>query len=181
MLSCCKTALDQGRFTWRHDNILKYIVDCIDTTKYKVHSDIDGYETANGGTIPINMTVTNLKPDIVIIDEKKKTVNIVELTVPFEHNIKVRNIYKTNKYAHFLSDISSHTPTLTAFEVGCRGYLTKENTDRLKSIHKYCDKNITQKRFLENISALAITGSYYIFIARKQPTWSPPGFLTPPL
>jgi hypothetical protein len=179
-LSGCKVALDQKRYTYRHDNIIKYIVDCIDKNKFKVHSDIDGHTTQNGGTIPAHMTVTDLKPDITITDEAKKTVHIVELTVPFESNIKVRNTEKTNKYSHFITDITSHNVFLTAFEVGARGFLSTENTNRLKEIHKhYCLKTVNQSKFLHNISALAITGSYYIYTARKQPTWSTPGFLSP--
>ncbi len=126
-LSNCKIALDQGRYTFRHDNIIRYIVDCLDKARFKVHSDIEGHQTVNGGTIPSEMTVTQLKPDITITDNHKKTVHIVELTVPFEGNIKQRNIDKSNKYAHFLTDIKSHKVTLTAFEVGVRGYLTPEN------------------------------------------------------
>ena len=60
----------------------------IDKTKFKVYSDLDGYQTPNGGTIPASMTVTELKPDIVIVDKEDKNVNIVELTVPFEHKAK---------------------------------------------------------------------------------------------
>ena len=46
-LNGCKVALDQGRYTWRHDNIFKYIVDSIDS-KYTVNSDIEGHMTGTG-------------------------------------------------------------------------------------------------------------------------------------
>ena len=46
------------------------------------------------------MTVTQLKPDLVIVNEKEKTVDIFELTVPFKGNIKARNTYKSNKCAN---------------------------------------------------------------------------------
>ena len=115
----------------------------------------------------------------MILDNVKKSVHIVELTVPFEGNIKERNTYKHNKYAHFLTDIKSHTIKLTPVEVGVRGYLTQENTKQLSTLHKlYCKKDVTTKTFLSNISALAITGSYYIYTARKQPTWSSPNLLS---
>ena len=60
---------------------LNYIVSKIDTSKYSVFSDISGYQATNGGTIPVTMTVTQLKPDLVIVNEKEKTVDIFELTV----------------------------------------------------------------------------------------------------
>ena len=56
-LSACQVALDQGRYMWRHDNVIKYIVDS--KTKFTVHSDLSGYTTPNGGTIPTILTVTN--------------------------------------------------------------------------------------------------------------------------
>ena len=51
-LNGCKLALDQGRYTWRHNNIIIYIVKNVDTSKCKVHSDIAGYQTSNGGSLP---------------------------------------------------------------------------------------------------------------------------------
>ena len=105
--------------------------------------------------------------------------HIVELTVPFEGNIRQRNTDKTNKYSHFLTDITTHQVTLTAFEVGVRGFLSPDNMKRLKLIYSYCDKNVKFHIFCKNISALAITGSYYIYTARKQPTWGSPNYISP--
>ena len=105
----------------------------------------------------------------------------MELSVPFEDNIKRRHLYKANKYAHFVQDIPTHNTVITAFEVGVRGFMTEDNTKRLKDIHKYMKKTIKQKTLINNCSALAIQGSFYIFTARKEPTWSNPGFLTPHL
>ena len=177
-LNGCKVMLDQGRYTYRHDSILNFIVSKIDSQLYKVYCDIQGHQTTNGGTIPATMTVTALKPDIVIVNEKTKTVEIFELTVPFETNIKSRNKFKANKYAHFATDISTYKAIITAFEVGSRGYLTKENEQRLKKICSFCVKGTRPKYFLESISKLAITSSYIIYTTRKQPTWSTPGFMT---
>ena len=62
-----------------------------------------------------------------------------------------------------------------------RGFLTSDNLKRLKYIYTFTSKNMSQKKFIENFSALAIMGSFYLFTARKEPTWSNPGYLTPPL
>ena len=63
----------------------------MDKTKLRVYADIPGHQTSAGGTIPPALLITAEKPDIVIIDERKKVVNIFELTVPYEHNIELRN------------------------------------------------------------------------------------------
>ena len=117
-LSSCKVSLDQKRYTWRHDNLIRYIVESVDTDRYTVFSDIPGFQTPNGGSIPATMVVTTLKPDVVIVDEKLKEVKLFELTVNWESNSVKNNTYKNDKYAHLLSDITTHKPSLTAYEVG---------------------------------------------------------------
>ena len=69
---------------------------------------------------------------------------------------------------------------VTAFEVGARGVVTKDNSDRLKALHKFCQKKIKYKQFLQNILALAVNASYYLWICRKDPVWSDPPLLTTP-
>ena len=70
------------------------------------------------------------------------------------------------------TDIKEYEPSIICFEVGVRGYLTTDNLNRIKHIHSLCKKNIKYKTFIKNISALTINSSYYIFTARKNPTWS---------
>ena len=62
-LNCCRVMLNTDRYTWRHNNIVNFIVSNIDS-KYKVYSDLPGWEAPGGGTIPPALCVTNLKPDI---------------------------------------------------------------------------------------------------------------------
>ena len=180
ILNNCPVYLEQGRYTWRHDNVINYILNCLDNTKFEFYSDLDGRTTATGGTIPVTVCITPLKPDITIIDKKTKTFNIFELTCPMEPNIKKRNSDKFAKYSHFLTDISCYTPTLTCFEIGSRGYVSPDNQTRLKTIHSFCKPGIKLKKFKENISALSLYSSYAIFVNRKETQWMNPGFLEPP-
>ena len=121
-----------------------------------------------------------MKPDIVIIDEQSN-LDIWELTVPFESNIPARHVLKENKYAFMITDIKTHKTSVTAYEVGSRGYITKENYERLKTFHgKYCKKNIKLKTFINNISAITINTSYLIYICRKEPVWPSIGYFKPP-
>ena len=134
--------------------------------------------TSNGGTIPPSMAVTSLKADIVIVDELKKIVNIFELTVPFEGNIKASNMLKSNKHAHFVTDVKSHKATVTAFKVGSRGYITEDNEKSLRKLFTFCDKKMTTKKFIENISKLSITNSYLVFTSRKKVICSSQGLMS---
>ena len=180
VLNGCPVSLEQGRFTWRHDNIINYILGCLDETKFDVFTDLAGSTTDNGGTIPVTICITTLRPDITVLDKKNKTFNIFELTCPLEPNIQKRHIEKTNKYSHFLTDITCLTPAVTCFEVGSRGYISPENQSRLKSIHAFCKPSIKLKKFKENISALSIYSSYAIFNSRKEAQWTNPGYLNTP-
>ena len=121
---------DQSRYTFCYNNIIKYITNSINTEKYTIYSDLPGCQTKDGGTIPSHLTITPLRPDRVIMDQN--TVNIFELTVPFETNLPKRHRQKMDNYSHFLTDIVKLTPKLGAFEVEPRGIITRENKDKLK-------------------------------------------------
>ena len=66
--------------------------------KYTCYIDLEGSQTSAGGTIPPNLVVTTLKPDVVIIDKSNKTATIFELTIPSEHRIKTAHELKFQKY-----------------------------------------------------------------------------------
>ena len=84
ILNGCKVSLNQQRYTWRHDNILKYICENVDSEKYQLNADIDGYSLPGGGTISPDLCVTPEQPDIVIHNRLTNKLCIFELTVPFE-------------------------------------------------------------------------------------------------
>ena len=125
-----------------------------------------------GGTLPPDVAVTNLKPDIVIVDRRNRKVAIFELTCPAEHRIAAAHTLKAHKYSHFESDQTHNTVTVAPFEIGSHtGYVSKDNKTRLASLHKFCKKSIKLKKFVNNISAITILGSYYIFNCRSQVLW----------
>ena len=106
VLSACPVSLNQKRFTWRHDGIVSYIASCVDTQKYTFYADIPGLQTNAGGTIPPEILVTTIRPDLVIIDRRKKIFSAFELTVPYEHNESIRHTEKQNRYASMQTDIT---------------------------------------------------------------------------
>ena len=76
------------------------------------------------------------------------------------------------KYQHFSKDIKSHEVTVIPFEIGSNtGYVNRDNRIRLHTLHKFCWKDIKLKKFIENISAIAVLGSYLIFNHINQETW----------
>ena len=180
LLSSCKMSLD--RYTFRHDGIVQYIAQCLDKSRFEVYVDLPGHQTPEGRTIPTSACLTPDRPDVVIIDRRSNDIFIFELTVCFDRDESFTNAHtrKENKYSYFLTDITELTPHVCAFEVGARGFVTKANNERLKSLHKFCKKNIKFKQFVQNISALAVNASYYVFICRKDPVWCDPPLLSAP-
>ena len=143
--------------------------------KFTVDSDLPGHTAPGGGSIPPELCVTALKPDIVIIDREKKTIHLYELTCPGEAYIKARHLEESNKYAHFQTDITEYKCLLKCFEVSSKGFLTSENHLTQNTLHRHIKPGITQSQFKNNISALSVTASHHIFLCRNDPT-----FLVPP-
>ncbi len=67
ILNGCTTSLNQGRYTFRHNTIISYLVKFLKENvdeAIQVYSDISGC-TVNGGTIPPQIVPTAEKPDSV--------------------------------------------------------------------------------------------------------------------
>ena len=180
ILNACKVSLDTGRYTWRHNCIVNYIVNSCDE-KFTVYSDLPGHTAPGGGSIPPELCVTVQKPDIVIIDKHKKSIHLFELTCPLEEHIDTRHMEKSNKYAHFVTDIAQYQCTVNAFEVSSKGFISSRNHGTLATLHSFMKPTVKLTHFKKNISALSLTASHQIFICRNDPTFMEPPFLLPPL
>ena len=181
ILNGCRRSLEQGRYTWRHDSLLNYISNCLDRKNFTCFVDIQGHQTQAGGTVPPNITITTLKPDIVIVDSKKKTVSIFELTVPGEARISEAHRLKYEKYQHFQHDINSYKVAIIPFEIGSHtGYISRDNMKSLNMLHKFCHKDIKLKHFMKNISSITVLASYYIFNCRNESDWGNASYVLSP-
>ena len=178
ILNCCKIMLDTDRYTWRHNNLVNFIVKNVDK-RFTVYSDLPGMEAPGGGTIPPALCVTNLKPDIVIVDTHKKSLHIYELTMPMMTNIDTRHDEKTNKYSHFLTDITGYKCTLNCFEVTSTGFVNTRNQKTLHTLHSFMRKDLKRSVFMNNLNMLAWYGSYQIWLSREDPPFTSPSYLIP--
>ena len=104
----------------------------------------------------LNLLITDLNN---YMEEK---MDIFELTVPLEVNIKNANAQKMNKYEHFITDITTRDVTVHPFEVG-----SQSNKAILKKLHKFSKPSVSFKARCENLSSLAVLSSYHIFRKRK--------------
>lgn len=182
VLNCCKNFLDQGRYTWRHNNILNYIIKVSragfsrsDQDPPTIIHDIPGCPGfASGSTIPTECSPTNLIPDLCIFWKELRKLVILELSVPFETNISNAHSFKSNKYAPLISDIQGNDFEVSYFaiEIGSRGFISQENLARLKTFLSFVNKPVPFKLFRDNLSKLAVISSFVIYHAKHENTWN---------
>ena len=169
--------MEQGRYTYRHNNVLREITESIDTNSFQYYSDIQG-KTIGGGTIPPDILVTAEKPDIVIIDPMlaspsgKPFITIIELTCPWEERFEQARDHKTEKYSALTQDIQEkgYGIQFIPLEVGVRGIVNKQNKESIKAISHFTFANKNQ--LTKKLSKQAVTASYYIFLNRNQTDWN---------
>ena len=91
ILNGCPTALSQGRFTYRHDQVLHCLVLGLseilaELNTVHVYADLPGMRASESpqGTIPSSLMVTSYRPDIVIHNVTCNSVALLELTCPLD-------------------------------------------------------------------------------------------------
>ena len=88
----CKSYLDDGRYTWRHNSVLSYLAKSMSSIKNAtLYADLPSFSS------PSLITGDSLRSDLVLV-LNNTTVYLLELTVGFESNIKVNSDRKAAKY-----------------------------------------------------------------------------------
>ena len=97
----CKSYLEDGRYTWRHNSALHFIASSLQCIKHStLYTDLPGFAS------PCIVTGDNLCPDM-LLSIGTDTLYIIELTVGFETNIDLNAERKHNKYLQLTHDLSS--------------------------------------------------------------------------
>ena len=147
----------------------------------RLYSDLPGFLAPGGGSVPPNVLVTNLRPDIFIVNETSREVILFELTCPWDANIDRSHTFKENKYAALVADLSQTYKTYNfSIEISVRGQVSSANKSRLKSfIYRACEepKQIF-KPIVQACSKAALLSSFSVFTARNEPSWENPSLLT---
>jgi hypothetical protein len=116
---------------------------------------------------------SSLRPDICVYSPGRKKVVFVELTSPFEENIRLWKAKKQLKYAGLVDDAKSNgwDASCLTIEVGARGFVSL-NTQSLFRFFGLTPKDSKIAR--KEISKVAIRCSHFIWISRCNPKWSHP-------
>ena len=206
ILGACNVALSQGRFTFRHDSILRELVLAFkdflfqykpnntshhgfinfvkqgskpSKSSKKVHSGILNsasdwklcFDLGDKLVIPAFLTISTLRPDILLFSILTKKVVIIELTSPCEENMAEWHKVKTEKYHTLCSSIRSNgwSVFFFAIEVGARGFCSESVRSCLFQLgfnNKLCKKS------LKSLSSIALKCSFEIWLCRNSKSWT---------
>ena len=169
----CKSYLEDGRYTWRHNSALHFIASTLQCIKNStMYADLPGFLS------PCIITGDHLRPDI-LISTGLATIYIIELTVGFDTNINLNAERKKDKYMQLTRDLSSKyrsvnfinlsISSLGVFGKSCNSFIAMCN-----------DLNIDKQNLnyaLRKLTAIIIRSTYYIFCMRNKP-WTNPDLLT---
>ena len=100
VVAACKSALREGRYTWRHNSILLNLSLIIKSKVKDLYVDLPDYLS------PTMITGEDLRPDMVICDNSGKWY-VLELTCCYETNISKSVSRKEQKYDQLIKDLST--------------------------------------------------------------------------
>ena len=87
-----------------------------------MYSDLSGFRAPHGGVIPPDILVTNLKPDLFIVNLLTNVIVFFELTCPWDSNVQRSHDYKEEKYAPLVADLSRDFKVYNySVEISARG------------------------------------------------------------
>ena len=143
-------ALKARRFNIRHDAVLEIIATTISAhlqPSERMSSDLSEY------LFPQHIAATTLRPDIVLWDDAKKRLFLIELTICFETSFVEAAQRKTSRYADLKqwATEAGYTTSLITLEVGSRGVVCYQGFKQLsrhlgqkalhQSYHIWCLRN----------------------------------------
>ena len=174
IVSSCKTSLDEGRYTWRHNSVLKHLATYISSVRrdFHVYADISGFDN------PSVITGCNDRPDLVISDNNQN-IYVIELTIGFETNMAKNCLRKRERYKDLCNFLRERFNKVTYFNLcmGAIGVLSHE----CKQFYDFLDREVRlsdmQRKFIiRKLIGCCIRTSYYIFCFRNR-QWTCPELL----
>lgn len=193
VLSSCKVALGSGRYTWRHNQVLKVLVEAVELAKGKANDNAgasqEKHTKATGSMLeaakdwvvaadipgmrnyPQVIRQSNCRPDIVLISQATRMAVIIELTVPFETNMSGSHEFKLAKYEALVSELHEENfkSQLFAVEVGARGLVGASMYSLIKRLGL---DGKARTRCMKQLSEVAAKASQWLWVRRKVKVWS---------
>ena len=180
VLSNCPEALQQGRYTWRHDSALRTLVKSIQKhldDNIALYADLPSMRASENpvATIPEDILITSARPDIVLVGVDEVT--LIELTIPHNsmeslYNAKERKSHK-EIYVQALSDLETKglPSRLLTIEIGSLGHWLPDSRRDLMKAAPSLSKQAARK-IMDEAASKVIGASQVIFKARLDKSWN---------
>ena len=161
ILNNCSVAATEGRYTWRHNAVLRYLLAII-LPKMSDHHTV--YADLPDQRSPSDL-FTDILPDITVV--KGSSAHILELTCCYEKNFVKSREYKLTKYSDPSSSSTArlffHVNTL---EVSSLGFVYSTG---LHNFLKGLGLPPLQTDQIRRMGEIALRSSFYIFCCRHKP------------
>ena len=136
----CTVALNEGRFTWRHDSGLLFLATTVKSLAKggtEVFSDLPSLRI-NGTTIPADILVATgegSKPDLVILNRARKAIALLELTCSLPGRASKAHTFKYKKYTQLVINLEAkgYQVFLVPFEVLSPGHVSSQCKESIQN------------------------------------------------
>lgn len=161
VLNNCPVSAQQGRYTWRHNAVLRILATHIQA---HISPESDLFIDIPGLNNPQDL-YTSIIPDITVLRGSRAV--ILELTCCYEKNIEKSRLYKLDKYKD-PTESSKRELTFTVYttEVSSLGFIPSA------SLSRFC-ADVAIPPFpsdtLRKMGEMSLRCSYYIFCCRHKP------------
>ena len=169
----CKTYLNQGRFTWRHDSVLNFIASTLKSVDHSnLYADLPGYIS------PSVLTGDELRPDLLITLENK-CIYVLELTIGFESNLLTNVTRKQQKYQDLINEQHKNYEKVKFINlsISSLGVFSHSSLDFIEMLNDLKFDEQCRKYSVRKIINICIRSSYYIFCKRNQ-EWNNPQLMS---
>ena len=166
----CNIALTQGRYTLKHNSVLKIIANTLPRSCKSLYVDMPSFVSS------CIVTGDKERPNIVIVQHK--TVTLVELTVGFETNKAGNSTRKREKYKPLMNRLKSSYDKVVYCNVsmGACGFIEK---DSKRFFELSSNLNVSDPEIIyptKRVINICIRASYFIFCCRNK-EWTKPELL----
>ena len=172
VVSSCRSYLEGGRYTWRHNSVLLFIAKSFSSIQHcLVYADLPFFPS------PSLITGDSLRPDLTLI-APDNSLYVLELTVGFETNIEINSNCKATKYRPLLLDLKPRYREINFVNIsmGALGILESSSDSLLQMMKELGIDNSTQKVIIKKIMNIAVRCTYYVF-CRRNKAWTIPELL----
>ena len=161
IVSSCKMYLEHGRYTWRHDSVLKFIAKSL-----SVIPDCSLYADLNSFLSPSIITGSSFLPDLILLTNDN-ILYILELTIGFETNIKINSDRKASKYHPLRQTLLSkyNQVSIINLSLGAVGTIGASSDSFVNLLKSLGFNNNSQKHILSQLINITISCTYLYSVA----------------